>query len=98
MHELSLAESIVDLVQKRVDRPIKTIRVEVGALTCVAPEALVTCFGVCARGTRLDGAILEIVPIPARARCRTCGAEDRVDARIPLCGCGSADLAWVSGT
>jgi len=98
MHELSLAESLVDLVEKRVDRPVKTVRLEVGALTCVTPEALISCFEVCVRGTRLEGAILDIVAIPARARCRTCGTESAVDGRIPLCGCGSADLAWVSGT
>src|SRR5687768_14183794 len=97
MHELSIAESLVDLVEKRVDRPVKTVRLEVGARTCVTPEALMSCFDVCVRGTRLDGAILDIIAIPAQARCRTCGTEGVVDGRIPLCVCGSADLVWVSG-
>ena len=97
MHELALAESLVDTVQERIDRPVRTIRLEVGALTCVMPEALRTCFDVCVRGTRLEGATLEILAIPARARCNTCRAESIVDGRLPLCLCGSADLHVLTG-
>ena len=99
MHELAVAEEIVHAIGARVgDARVLRVVLEVGALTCVEPEAIRFCFSVSARGTAVDGAELEIREIPARARCRTCGAEDvAVDPRIPLCPCGSADLALVDG-
>ncbi|BDG01378.1 hydrogenase maturation nickel metallochaperone HypA/HybF [Anaeromyxobacter oryzae] len=99
MHELAIAESVVDAVGERVGGArVTRVLVEVGRLTCVEPDALRFCFEACARGTALEGAALEIVEVSARATCRTCGARDaEVDARVPLCACGSADLELVAG-
>jgi hydrogenase nickel incorporation protein HypA/HybF len=99
MHELAIAESIVEGVDARLGGAVAArVVVEVGALACVEPDAIRFCFSACARGTAVEGATLEIVEIPARARCRGCGAGDvAVDPRIPLCPCGSADLELVSG-
>jgi hydrogenase nickel incorporation protein HypA/HybF len=99
MHELAIAESIVEAVGERLaGARVTRVVVEVGALACVEPDAIRFCFAACARGTVVDGAALEIVEIAARARCRTCGAAGvAVDARIPLCPCGSADLDIVDG-
>jgi hydrogenase nickel incorporation protein HypA/HybF len=99
MHELAIAESIVEAVGEHVgDARVTRVVLEVGALACVEPDAIRFCFSACAQGTAADGAALEIVEVPARARCRTCGAaEVPVDPRIPLCECGSADLDLVDG-
>ncbi len=99
MHELAIAEGVIDAVGQRVGRArVLRVVVRIGRLACVEPDALRFCFEECARGTGAEGAALEIVDVPARARCRTCGAEDvDVDPRIPLCPCGSADLEVRSG-
>jgi hydrogenase nickel incorporation protein HypA/HybF len=56
------------------------------------------CFDAATRGTALEGAALEVVEVPARARCRSCGAADvELDPRIPLCPCGSADVDVAAG-
>jgi hydrogenase nickel incorporation protein HypA/HybF len=99
VHELAIAEGVVEVVAERIGaaRAVRVI-LRVGRLTCVEPEAVRFCFEACARGTPVEGAALEIVDVPARARCRACGAPElEVDARIPLCACGSADLELVSG-
>jgi hydrogenase nickel incorporation protein HypA/HybF len=99
MHELALAEDLVAAVGDRAGgaRVVRVV-LELGELTCAEPDAIRFCFDACARGTSLEGAALEVVEIPARASCRACGAQAvRVDARIPLCPCGSADLDVVDG-
>ena len=41
MHELALAESIVDAVCARADgRPVRRVTVRIGALTAVVPDAM----------------------------------------------------------
>ena len=98
MHELALGESVVQTVCERLgDVRVLRVRVEVGRLMAVVPEALQFCFEVCARGTPLDGAVLEVVEVPARGECRSCHAVVELDDPIPLCRCGSADLAISSG-
>lgn len=98
MHELAITESMVEAVTARVgDARVTRIALEVGTLTGVMPDALRFCFDVCAAGTTLEGAELEITEPQALARCRGCGAEFRTADVIPLCACGSVDVALSGG-
>ena len=98
MHELALMESLVESVVERVgDARVTTVRLEVGRLTCVVPEALSFCFDVCASGTRLEGAAIEILEVEGRGRCRACGRELAVEPLGALCACGSADVEVLAG-
>ena len=98
MHELALTESVVQLVRERLgDRRVVRVRLEIGRMMAVVPDAMRFCFDVCCRGTPLDGARLEIDEIPARSRCRTCGAEHVLADALPLCACGSADVEMAAG-
>jgi hydrogenase nickel incorporation protein HypA/HybF len=59
MHELSIAEAIVDVaVRHAAGRRVTKVEVSVGALRQVVPDALDFAFGLVARGTALDGAEL----------------------------------------
>ena len=98
MHELALMESLVAAVQEHVaEGRVVAIRLEIGRLAAVVPDALRFSFDVCAQGTRLEGARLDIVPIDGRGRCRACGEERCVDTRFSACGCGSFDVALLAG-
>ena len=99
MHELSIAESVVEAVRERTgDARIARVFLGIGKLSCIEPEAVRFCFELCARGTSVQGAALEIDEVAGRARCRGCGAEDvEIEGAIPLCRCGSADLQVVAG-
>ncbi len=98
MPELAIAEGVVEAVAARADGArVVRVLLRVGRMTCVEPDAVRFCFDACARGTPVEGAALEIEEVPARARCRACGATAEVDPRIPLCACGSADLDVLSG-
>jgi hydrogenase nickel incorporation protein HypA/HybF len=65
MHELGLMESLVEAVEAQLPpgERARVVRLEVGALAAVVPEALRFCFDVCAAGTRIEGAVLEVRPV-----------------------------------
>jgi hydrogenase nickel incorporation protein HypA/HybF len=73
------------------------VRLEIGELSGVEPDAIRFCFELAAEGTPVAGADLEIVVVAACGRCRTCDGVFRPADHILLCGCGSADVAIVSG-
>ncbi|MFI5891022.1 hydrogenase maturation nickel metallochaperone HypA [Actinoplanes sp. NPDC051513] len=98
MHELAIAENIVDAVCERADgRPVRRVTVRIGKLTAVVPRAMLFCFDLATEGTVAEGARLEIEERAGEARCRTCGAEVVLADPILLCPCGSADLAVTAG-
>jgi hydrogenase nickel incorporation protein HypA/HybF len=98
MHELALMESVVCAVGERIGAArVVAVRLEVGRLAAVVPEALRFCFDVCARGTTLEGASLTIDEIPGRGQCRACGAEQPLESFYADCPCGSTDFAVLAG-
>ena len=98
MHEMSLVADVVALVERRTTgRHVTEVRLRVGALTGVLPDAMQFCFEMATAGTRLDGASLELETVPGRIGCRTCGAESPCDDHVLLCACGSADVSVVAG-
>lgn len=98
MHELAIAENIVDAVCERADgRPVRRVTVRIGKLTAVVPDAMRFCFDLATEGTIADGARLEIEERAGRARCHACDAEVELTDPILLCPCGSADLAVTAG-
>lgn len=98
VHELVLMESLVAAVVERVgEERVTRVRLEVGRLAAVVPDALRFCFDVCTRGTSLEGATLEIIEVRGRARCRSCGAEWALEAPLAECSCGGFDLELLAG-
>jgi len=102
MHELSLAQGIVDLVESEARAQhfskVKAVHVVVGALASVEPEALAFGFDSVARGTVADGARLVLERPPGTAECMSCGAEVKLDSRGEPCpGCGSYQLLVTAG-
>ncbi|MGH8611029.1 MAG: hypothetical protein ACREYF_03010 [Gammaproteobacteria bacterium] len=53
----------------------------------------ISCFDLCAQGTALDGAQLEIIEIPGLGRCREYGEELAMADFLARCACGSVDAA-----
>ena len=98
MHELAIAESIVTTVLERTEgNDVFLVRLRVGKLSGVVPDALSFCFELATTGTPLEGAGLEIEVQPGKATCRTCSEDFSLDDAILLCPCGSADVELVSG-
>jgi hydrogenase nickel incorporation protein HypA/HybF len=98
MHELAVTESVVSGVCEHVNgAKVTRVVLHIGKLSGVVPDAVRFCFEVCAAGTTLEGAALEIIELPGRARCRDCEAQVELQDLIALCACGSANLEILSG-
>jgi hydrogenase nickel incorporation protein HypA/HybF len=99
MHELSVAQAILDVAQRHAKgRRVVRVEVRVGHLRQVVPASLDFAFGLVAQGTALDGAELRIAHVPAAGRCRDCGAESVMEG-FPLCcaRCGGLDVEVLAG-
>ncbi|MEV0384042.1 hydrogenase maturation nickel metallochaperone HypA [Nonomuraea sp. NPDC050643] len=99
MHELALAQAVVDTVAERAgDARVTCVRLEIGKLSGVVVDSIMFCFDLVAEGTPVHGAELEITEPGGRCRCRGCAVEFGCDDPIVLCpGCGGADVAVLSG-
>jgi len=98
MHELGIAMDVVDAVSARAaGARVRRVVLEVGALTAVLPDALRFCFDLATAGTAAEGARLDIVERPGRARCRACGTELALARPFGRCACGGTDLDWLEG-
>jgi hydrogenase nickel incorporation protein HypA/HybF len=102
MHELALCQSVLNMLaeQARIhhfDR-VTNVRLEVGALSCVSPEAIEFCFAAVTRGTLADGAGLELIRLPGEAWCLDCDATVAIGERHDACPrCGGYRLRLTQG-
>jgi hydrogenase nickel incorporation protein HypA/HybF len=98
MHELAITQSVVDAVTERTgSTPVASVRLRVGRLAGVVPDAMRFCFELVTSGTSLEGAVLEIEQPEGRGRCRACGSDFVLADPILLCPCGSADVEVLAG-
>ena len=92
MHELGIANSILEAVQSEMTRRPESratrVGVRIGELAAVDAESLRFCFDAMKRETDLESLELEIEICPRRHRCGNCGHEFRVrdyDFECPRC-------------
>jgi hydrogenase nickel incorporation protein HypA/HybF len=98
MHELSIADGIVEHCVARANGArVLRVRLEIGRLSCVAPEALRFCFDVCAKDTVVEDAVLDIIAIDGQAHCHGCGEDIKIGSFIDSCACGSRNLQVIAG-
>jgi len=102
MHELSLLESIIDLVEeehrKHPFQQVRMIRIKVGALAMAMPESLRFCFAIVAGGSIAHGARLEIEEVAGAGWCGRCCCSVVLTERYGPCPkCGNAPLHVTAG-
>ena len=103
MHEMSIAESVLGIVEDTARQEgfgrVKEVRLEMGRLAAVEVEALRFCFDVVVRGSLAEGAELAIDEVPGTAWCFDCSESVSVDARGEACPrCGGGRLQVNGGT
>jgi hydrogenase nickel incorporation protein HypA/HybF len=98
MHELGITQEIIAIAAEHSGgAKILRVVVEIGKLSAILPDAVRFCFELCREGTSAEGAELEIIETPGRARCRQCGAELQLEQPFGRCACGCSELDWLSG-
>lgn len=102
MHEVALAESAVRLIEDAARRDgfsrVHRIRMEIGALSCVDPEALRFALESATRGGCAQGSTLDFSLVDGEGECPDCGARAPMTEPWALCpDCGNRALRVVSG-
>lgn len=102
MHEMSLAEGVLQLIEEAAQaqdfRRVRKVWLEVGRLAGVEAEAMRFCFDAVMRDSIADGAGLEIVETPGQAWCMKCSRAVEVQASLDACPlCGSYQLQVTGG-
>jgi hydrogenase nickel incorporation protein HypA/HybF len=103
MHELSIAQSIVDIIRQYVPEDqihlARGVKVRVGQMAGIVPDSLEFCFGAIVNETALHRARLDIEETPLQSQCKDCRQIFTVEGAAFLCpGCGSRELQILSGT
>ena len=103
MHEMSLAEGVLQLIEDAARRDkfmrVKTVWLEIGQLSSVEPEALAFCFDAVTQGSIAEGSRLEFISIPGSGWCMECAASVPMDERYAACPrCGGYQLQVNGGT
>ncbi|MCF7847412.1 MAG: hydrogenase maturation nickel metallochaperone HypA [Kiritimatiellales bacterium] len=102
MHELSLAQGLVEQVQQAAAAEgalrVVSISLELGQYSGVEREAFEFAFPLAAEGTCLAGAELVIREIPVSVLCNTCHRESNPVIPLLICThCESTDVKLIGG-
>lgn len=102
MHEMSLAEGVLQLIEDSAKanefRRVKTVWLEIGELAGVEVDAMRFCFDVVMKGSLAEGARLEIIATQGQGRCITCSETVPLLARYDSCSlCGSYPVEPIGG-
>ncbi|MBI5660001.1 MAG: hydrogenase maturation nickel metallochaperone HypA [Nitrosomonadales bacterium] len=102
MHEMSLAESVLQIIEDTARaqefRRVRTVVLEIGALAAVEPDAMRFCFDTVTRGSIAEGARLEILGKPGEGWCAGCNKTVLLRERFGLCPeCGGARVEITGG-
>lgn len=89
MHELSLLESVREIVEQEAERQhfsrVKCITLAIGELSCIEADALRFAFDVVMKDSLAADAELMIERVEAIGRCQHCGAETSMQALQDVC-------------
>jgi hydrogenase nickel incorporation protein HypA/HybF len=102
MHEMSLCESVLQVLQTEAKRQqfskVKVVWLEIGVLSGVEIAALRFCFEAITRHSLAEGATLKIIELPATAWCLDCAQAVPVKQRYDACPhCGAYALQVTGG-
>ncbi len=93
MHEVGIMQSVLEIAEQQARAAgasrILEVRMQVGRLTGVVPEALEHAFAVLRDGTMAGGATLAVEYVPGVSWCPPCECEFEAEglyAECPRCG------------
>jgi hydrogenase nickel incorporation protein HypA/HybF len=102
MHEMSIAQSILDIIfqesqNHKVSR-VLSVSLKLGELSAVQSESLRFCFELLSKGTLAEGAKLDIEQVQVTCQCQECGSKFAVQELVFTCpSCNSPKLDMLSG-
>jgi hydrogenase nickel incorporation protein HypA/HybF len=103
MHELGIAQSIIDIVKQHVPEDqawaVRSIKLRLGKLSGVVADSLEFSFTAIVAGTPLQSSTLAIEHVPIVLECGTCRLRFEMEDFAFTCpSCSGTDLKLISGT
>jgi hydrogenase nickel incorporation protein HypA/HybF len=103
MHELSIAQNIVEIVKENIPEKeqenVKTIFLEVGEFSGIVSDSLQFCFDIVKSETPFGKSVMKIKKIPFVIYCNDCNSETTNNMGIRFCEkCNSNNTGIISGT
>jgi len=103
MHELYLAESVLNIVQeyaaKQQFKKVNSILLSFGRLSCIEQKSLQFAFEVQAKDSPAQDAVLQFKIMPAIIHCFSCGRDLELDVYEGICPlCRGEEVLLVGGT
>lgn len=103
MHELTLADEMVRLIESAAQtqgfQRARVVRLEVGTLSCVEPDAMALAFEAASLGTCAEGAELVLMSVDAQGTCPACGHKQTLQALYDACeSCDYLPMRVLTGT
>lgn len=99
MHEMSLAESMLEIIKSQAQAQqfsrVRSVVLEIGVLSAVEVDAMRFCFDAVTRGTIAEGARLDIIATQGQGWCLKCAKAVAVEeqfAPCPECGDGRVQI------
>jgi hydrogenase nickel incorporation protein HypA/HybF len=102
MHELSIAQNVVKIVQEEMRKhdakSLKTVHLKIGTMSAIVPGSLSFCFDLITEGTEFEGSELIMDIIPLKGYCRDCQNEFEIEDYAFECpSCRSTKIKTISG-
>jgi hydrogenase nickel incorporation protein HypA/HybF len=102
MHELSIAQSMLEIVEKEAapfnKAKVTLIKLRIGKFSGVVPDALRFAFEIIRKGSVAEGASLEIEEVPISIKCNECRKVFGAEEPFMICPhCDGLNVEMVSG-
>ena len=102
MHEMSIVQNLITIIKEEMVKNkaarLRSVRLNIGEMSGIVPEALKTCFEIMTEKSDMKGAVLKMDIAPLVGCCRKCKKEFKVikyDFSCP--DCNSSDIDIISG-
>ena len=102
MHEMSIAQSLIDILQEEMAKhgaaTLRSVRLSIGEMSAIVPESLSFCFEIITQGTPLEGARLLLDRIPLKGYCPKCEETFDIKDFVFVCPtCASTAIETIQG-
>lgn len=102
MHEMAIAQGILDIVLKSAAEhkatKVTSIKLLIGQMTQIEPQSLTFGFEALSIGSIAEGAKIDVTIVPLVGQCDSCKQQFSVEGYCFLCpNCNSASVSVISG-